>query len=213
MINNYEDWKLNEGLDPHVRSAHIRKHLTDDQIDWCNYHIKFGWLVNDEGEVYTKYDIDFNKKGEITEIPVQFADRASFNISNLVNLTSLKGCPKIVGKAMPGQVASNVFTLLDISGCKSLTSLQYASLPYQENHYLKGGTWIVARPTPQKSDPLPNLNPREKELFFDAIDRGPHTIEKTGAVDILITWLKSGTDVEEFFQKKRGYIAGKNYGL
>lgn len=87
--------------------------LTNEQIKWCNEHIKGNWAVNDHKEVYVEktYDVEFRDTDSITNFPVQFAKCNDFNCSRCKNLKSLKGGPK------------DVQGIFNCSRCESLTDL------------------------------------------------------------------------------------------
>ena len=93
----------------------IAKHLTKEQIGWCNKHIKVPWSVNDKGEVTVVDDLEFKSKSMIKRFPVQFAPvKGSFNCDECPNLVSLEGAPARVGGNF------------NCSRCPKLTSLEGA---------------------------------------------------------------------------------------
>ena len=87
-FNTYDQF-LNEGIDP-------LNHLTQEQVDWCNKHIKQKWGVNSEGEVTVTKNLEF-KDRSFDRFPVQFAPvNGSFYCSHCPNLVSLEGTPQSV---------------------------------------------------------------------------------------------------------------------
>ncbi len=105
-FNTYSEF-LNEGMDP-------SKFLTQEQIDWCDKHIKGEWGVNAKGEVTVPMNVEF-KDVSFESFPVQFAPvKGTFDCSSCPNLTSLKGAPSHVGANF------------NCDGCPKLTSLEGA---------------------------------------------------------------------------------------
>jgi hypothetical protein len=105
-FNNYEEF-LNEALDP-------LKFLTQEQVDWCDKHIKGEWGVNEKGEVTVAWDLFFKDKS-FERFPVQFAPvKGYFNCDSCHKLTSLEGAPQ------------NVSGHFDCNDCPNLTSLEGA---------------------------------------------------------------------------------------
>jgi hypothetical protein len=92
-FNTYEEF-LNEALDP-------LNHLTQEQVDWCDKHIKGEWGVNEKGEVTVSSTFDRSvvfKDRSFDRFPVQFANvKGDFDCFNCENLVSLKGAPDKVG--------------------------------------------------------------------------------------------------------------------
>ena len=103
MIKNFNQF-LNE-------ASEASKHLTPEQIEWCNKHIDGAWSVNAQGEVIArKKNLSFKNK-TFEKFPVKFADvKGDFDCHGCTSLTSLEGAPTSVGG--------------DFScyGCTSLTS-------------------------------------------------------------------------------------------
>ncbi len=105
-FNTYDQF-LNEGIDP-------LNLLTQEQVDWCNKHIKQKWGVNSKGEVTVRKDLLFKDKS-FDRFPVQFAPvKGDFNCSDCRELVSLEGAPR--------EVKGN----FNCGGCKSLDSLEDA---------------------------------------------------------------------------------------
>ena len=93
-FNTYKEF-LNEGVGP-------LKHLTQEQVDWCNKHIEGKWSVNGKGEVTVSKNLSFKdrsfKDRSFERFPVQFAPvKGSFDCRDCPKLTSLEGAPTHVG--------------------------------------------------------------------------------------------------------------------
>jgi hypothetical protein len=134
-FNTYREF-LNESAEP-------SKFLTQEQIDWCDKHIKGEWGVNSKGEVTVSNHLFFKRKGwkiddmdrSFDRFPVQFAPtKGDFDCFSCPNLTSLEGAPEHVGgnfscshcpnlvslKGAPSHVGGN----FDCSNCAGLVSLE-----------------------------------------------------------------------------------------
>ena len=197
MIQKYKDWELNESykdIDTHEKMSHIQKWLTPEQIDWCNYHIKHkAWKVNDKGEVYSPYSLDFLRKGEMEEIPVQLSSspNKSLNLSS-TSLKNLKGCPDSV-------------STLDLSNCKYLESLEGS--PESAEH-------VIIKNCPMlktlQGGPICNEWSIDEKIAaslkaeIDLCNNHP---------DIFDKWIRSDEKLEEFIEKNRGKIHGRKFGL
>jgi hypothetical protein len=91
-VKRFRDWQefLNEGIDP-------LNLLTQEQVDWCNRHIKGEWGVNEKGEVTVTKNLEF-KDRSFDRFPVQFANiDGDFYCGHCSNLVSLEGAPQSVG--------------------------------------------------------------------------------------------------------------------
>lgn len=204
MIQKYEDWQLNEAMDPHEKMAHIQKWLTPDQIDWCNYHIKHkSWRVNDRGEVFgfadeiytnnTPHALEFARKLEIVEIPVQFFMETpkDFVLSG-TSVKNLKGSPKHVKS-------------LNISFCHSLESLQGGPetagrvivMDCLKLKTLQGG------PVAGEWNFAPTTGDRLK-VEIDFLENHP---------ELFNIWIRSDMNLKDFLHKHRGPVMGKKFGI
>jgi hypothetical protein len=194
MIQNYKDWQLNEAMDPHEKMAHIQKYLTPDQIDWCNYHIKHkNWKVNDNGEVYTPYALEFTRKREIVEIPVQFWMKTpkDFVLSE-TSIKNLKGSPKHVKG-------------LNVTFCNDLESFQ-------------GGPETADYVMVMDCLKLKTLQggPVAEEWTFAPTTKDRLKVEielLENHSDLFNIWVRTTEKLEDFIQKHRGKIHGKKFGL
>jgi hypothetical protein len=84
-FNTYGEF-LGEALDP-------SKFLTQEQIDWCNKHIRGKWSVNEKGEVTVRKNVGFKDKS-FDRFPVQFAPvKGDFICVGCPKLISLEGAP------------------------------------------------------------------------------------------------------------------------
>lgn len=195
MIQKYKDWSnLNEAMDPHEKMAHIQKYLTPDQIDWCNYHIKHkSWRVNDKGEVYTPHALEFARKGEIVEIPVQFwmGTPKDFILSS-TSVKNLKGSPKHVKH-------------LNISFCNNLESLQ-------------GGPETAEQVIVMDCIKLKTLQggPVAKKWSFSPEKWGRLKAEielLENHPKLFNIWIRSDMNLKDFMHKHRGPVMGKKFGI
>jgi hypothetical protein len=131
-FNNYQEF-LNEEIDP-------LKFLTQEQVDWCDKHIKGEWSVDSKGEVTVSKNLFFKDKS-FDRFPVQFAPvKGDFSCSGCDNLVSLEGAPREVGG------------YFDCDYCENLTSLEGAPERVEGNFFcsycpnlasLKGAPEIV----------------------------------------------------------------------
>ncbi len=122
------DQFLNETIDP-------LKFLTQEQVDWCDKHIKGSWEVNSQGEVTVSGNLEF-KDRSFDRFPVQFANvKGDFDCS-YCELTSLKGAPREVSGNFICYSCPNLVSLggaptkvegsFECMSCFKLTSLKGA---------------------------------------------------------------------------------------
>ena len=131
MIQNYQHWKLNEALDRRAKMDHVRKFLTQEQIDWCDRHIEKAWKVDENGEVAVNKDLKLIEVDDIVLFPVQFADvDGDFNCIRASKLISLKGSPRKVEGSVTFKYCDNLTSLeggpLEALGyhCEGMSSLR-----------------------------------------------------------------------------------------
>jgi hypothetical protein len=209
---DYFDSCLKEANEPSVV-------LTEEQIAWLNKICDNNWSLNAKGQVDITGSFDCAAENLTDFKGIQFGIvNGSFYCEGNKDLKSLKGAPIVVNGSFhcdktgittleyaPRKVRANVY----FDKCKNLVSLIGSMEEAGDNfncygcHNLKSfiGAPIAKNYHYHDCPLIP-----EKEIQIADMEENPNKI-------MFKMWLESKLPIEEFWEKKKGTIRGKKYGI